>query len=258
MATPIYFNPYWALGFQHNQGLASVIQCIQSGSSSSSSGMAPVGPSPITPAVEVPTIQRLIECTLAYIQPIYGSELGVTGMLELSIIAGDAVNGYINVKQGGYLNYNPKQQEFIFQLLEGINGIPLDTIPDYITNVEENIASSGMSAAEQAPLLLAGAIGRADYVYWAGESGGGSAATKAASPWKGYLDKLGGETSYIPSYVQAAMEGSLIGSKRSLRSSVLNTSGTIGLDAVAALTSSIITAAGVVIFRWLPRVAEVN
>ncbi len=91
MATPLYFNPYWTLGFQHNQGLASVIQCIQSGSSSSSSGGgAPVGPSPITPVVVIPTIEKLIGCTLAYIQPIYGSELGVTGMLELSIIAGGA------------------------------------------------------------------------------------------------------------------------------------------------------------------------
>ncbi len=106
-------------------------------------------------------------------------------------------------------------------------------------------------------MLLAGAIGRADYVYWTDQTKPSTAASPTVSAWKSYLDKVGGETSYIPSYVQAAMEGSLLGSQRSLRSTVLNTSGTIGLDAVSALTSSI-TAAGVVIFRWLPRVPEVK
>ncbi len=76
------------------------------------------------------------------------------------------MNGYINAKAGGGLNYGSRQEYFIFQLLEGIHSTPTFGIRKYIEAIEGNIVESGMSSQDQNQLLMATAIGKADCGYW--------------------------------------------------------------------------------------------
>lgn len=107
----ITVNPFSMLGTQHRAGLDSVIQCLSSSSSSSASG------GKVAPTV---TIDQLVQCTVDYIKTVYGTSLNSISDLELSIIIQDAINGYVNARAGGGLNYTSQQEFYVFQLLEGI------------------------------------------------------------------------------------------------------------------------------------------
>ncbi len=232
----VYYNPYSQLGQQLQDGLNAII------------GELP-------PPPPEPTVEQLINEVIGYVGPLYGEtegeSLGPIINLELSILLSATLNGYINSASGSPVHYDRRQQEFIFQLVEGILAVPVVGVRDRILNIEENIATSGLNSEQQAPLLMATAVGKASWDYWAAQSGGGS-------PWQPYLDHLI-DAHFRVFATSAAMEGALLGAK--LMGAKTTRLGTISLDAlnaISALSSSLLLAAGKVMFRWQPRVAAIK
>jgi hypothetical protein len=231
----VYYNPYSQLGQKLKDGLDAII------------GELP-------PPPPDPTVEQLINEVIGYVGPLYGEtegdDLGPIINLELSILLSATLNGYINSAAGSPVHYDRRQQEYIFQLVEGILTVPLISVRACIANIEENIATSGMSSEQQAPLLMATAVGKASFDYWNAQG--------EESPWQPYLEAIG-DASYMRYMVSSTMEGALLGAK--LMGAKTTKLGTISLDAlnaISALSSSLLLAAGKVMFRWQPRVAEVK
>lgn len=241
----ITVNPFSSLGIQHKAGLDYVIQCVSGGSSSSSTALPPVKPTV--------TIDQLVQCTVNYINTVYGTSLNSISNLELSIIIQDAINGYVNAKAGGGLNYTSQQAFFIHQLLEGIHGVPSYGIKQYIEGIEENIVQSGMSSTHQNQLLMATAIGKANFDYLA------EIAVDEGSYhlWEPFTNAIAFGSGMLVSFeVSAAMEATLFAERHRSNSTVLNVSSTNGANAVAALAASIALVAGVIIFQWVQKPAR--
>jgi hypothetical protein len=233
----VYYNPYSQLGQQLKDGLDAII------------GELP-------PPPPEPTIEQLINEVIGYVGPLYGEtegeDLGPIINLELSILLSATLNGYINSAAGAPVHYDRRQQEYMFQLVEGIKEIPLVGILDRIVNIEENIATSGMGSEQQAPLLMATAVGKAAVEYWLVQ------ANDDESPWQPYFEMLISPT-FATYAVSATMEGALLGAK--LMGAKTTKLGTISLDAlnaISALSSSLLLSSGKVILRWQPRVSEIK
>lgn len=136
--------------------------------------------------------------------------------------------------------------------MEGILAVPLVGVRDRIANIEENIATTGMNSEQQAPLLMATAVGKASFDYWTAQG------EDEESPWQPYFQAIG-DAPFMAYVVSATMEGALLGAK--LMGAKTTKLGTISLDAlnaISALSSSLLLAAGKVMFRWQPRVAEIK
>jgi hypothetical protein len=233
-------NPFGILGTQLKAGLDAVITDILG---------VPPAPDP------QPTFDEVVQYTIDYVGSVY---LVITPptppdpvkMLELSIVVSDAANGYVNAKSGGYLSgYNSRQEFFIYQLLEGLRAAPSYGSKAYLREVENNIGSSGLSAAEQAPLLMASALGMASFDYWASPT--------VQELWEPFLEpfKDGGAAAF-GFLISATMEAALLSAKRSQRSSVVDTTATIGADAVSVLAAGIGVSAAVVCFQIAPAPAK--
>jgi len=198
-----------------------------------------------------PTIEEVMNAIISYVGPLYGEDedMGPIVNLELSIILSDAINGYINSAAGSSVHYDRRQQEYAFQLLEGVKAIPEGSIVEHIRNIEENIATSGMSSEQQAPLLMATSLGKASYEYFRDGM--------LISPWNTYLSERG--TGFLPFLISATMEGALLGAKlMGLKTTKLGTISLAGMNAISSLSAALMLAAGKVIFNWQPRVSEVK
>jgi len=246
-------NPFSRLGFQHGAGLDYVINAITGGSSSSSSSSG---------AETSVTVDQIVNATVDYINTIYGTgggaipipinptSLSPVSDLELSIIIQDAMNGYINAKAGGGLNYASQQEFFIFQLLEGIHTTPTFGLKKYIEAIESNIVASGMSSQDQNQLLMATAIGKADNDYWAGLFRDDNSPT--GEKWEQLVDNLNfPDASLIAFIVSASMEATLFAEKHSSNSTVLQVASTNGANAIAALAASIGVVTGAIAEQWI-------
>jgi hypothetical protein len=77
--------------------------------------------------------------------------------------------------------YTESQIIIITNLLQGIKRVPVESIPDFLSGVEEEIARSGLSYQEQLPLYIAVVCGRSAQEYWL---------TQIANPtlWAAYLN----------------------------------------------------------------------
>jgi len=243
-------NPFSRLGTQHKAGLDYVIKIITTSSSSSSSGSGT--------KTDV-SVDQIVDATIAYINTVYGGKgtaanptptaLSPVSDLELSIIIQDAMNGYINAKAGGGLNYASRQEFFIFQLLEGIQQTPSYGIKKYIEAIEGNIVSSGMSSQEQNQLMMATAIGKADFDYWLAMD---DAPVTTPSPWKPFVQAMPFNSPTLISYlVAASMESTLFAEKHRSNSTVLEVASTNGANAISALAASIGVVAGVIMEQWI-------
>ena len=247
-------NPFSRLGIQHQDGLNYVIQALV-GSSSSSSSSSGGGSSSVT-------IDQIVDATVDYINTVSGTGGGAlpmpiqpTGLnpvsnLELSIIIQDAMNGYINAKAGGGLNYGGRQEFFIFQLLEGIHSTPTFGIRKYIEAIEANIVASGMSSQDQNQLLMATAIGKADNDYWANIFRDDD--SPVAMQWEQLIDNINfPDASLVAFIIAASMESTLFAEKHSSNSTVLQVASTNGANAIAALAASIGVVTGAIAEQWI-------
>ena len=154
------------------------------------------------------------------------------------------MKGYINAKAGGGLNYASRQEFFIFQLLEGIQQTPSFGIKKYIEAIEGNIVASGMSSQEQNQLMMATAIGKADFDYWANVV---NENIPESALWEGFVDNVNfPDFSLVAFIIAASMEATLFAEKHLSNSTIMVVASTNGANAISALAASIGVAAAVV------------
>jgi len=224
----VFYNPYNVLAQQFKDGLDAIGATL------------PVAPPP-------PAVDELITEIIDYVGPLYGDITPIFN-LELSIVMSESINGYINSAAGSPVQYDRRQQEFIFQLLESIKGIPMVNVNGRIENIEENVATSGLSSELQAPLLMAAAMGKAATTYWLAQSDG--------SPWVPFLSE---DANVLAFLVSATMEGTLIGAKlMTLKGTAIDNVSKSGVNAISALASTLVISSGKVLYNWQPRVAGVK
>jgi hypothetical protein len=234
----VFYNPYNVLAQQFKTGLDTIGAALP----------LPPPPPPVKPPIP-PTVEELINQIVDYVILVYGAgSSNPVVELELSIVLSETINGYINSAAGSPVYYDTRQQEFIFQLVEGIKGLPMANIYGRIENIEENIATSGLSSELQAPLLMATAMGKAATNYWMSQN--------ATSPWVPFLSE---DANYLAFIVSATMEGTLIGAKlMTLKGTAIANVSKSGVNAISALASTLVISSGKVLYNWQPRVAEVK
>ena len=156
-------------------------------------------------------------------------------------------NGFVtsSVVEKPQLNYTENQLVVITELFTALRTTPTESIPQQLAATDEKIATSGLSFAEQTPLFVATAIGKAVYEYWLLN-------IPQPSAWAAYMVNPGitpqamDALNYakVSNWVSGAMEGALLGW------------GSIHLpkidfvDMTAANIGAIGLAAGKVVFRW--------
>ena len=163
-------------------------------------------------------------------------------------------NGYVTTPLTPSLNkegesagrgWSENQQLVINELFSSLRTTPTESIPQLLIATDEKIATSGLSFAEQTPLFVATALGKAVYEYWLLN-------IPQPSTWAAYMvnpaitQQAMDAMNYnnVSSWVSAAMQGALLGW------------GSIHLpkidfvDMTAANMGAIGMAAGKVVFKW--------
>ena len=144
-----------------------------------------------------------------------------------------------------YNQYSDKQYAIIYHLLKAISTTPTESIPQLLITTDEKIAGSGLTLAEQTPLFVATALGKAVYEYWLLN-------IPQPSAWAAYLVNPGitpqamDALNYnnVSNWVSAAMQGALLGWGS------INLPKLDFVDMTAANLGAIGMAAGKVVFKW--------
>ena len=193
------------------------------------------------------TAEDIVGAVYAYIQPLYYSASDTYLSEQLKSVLPFAINQYMNSQIGNpFGQYNLQQQQIIFKLLETFKTVPIQSMIDFLLDIEDNIPKSGLSIQEQVPLFQATAVGKAGYSYWLG---------KAATPagWTPYLDSnVNTNRTMVPEWTAACMEGVLLSAGLANTYGLVDPPRIIGIDTISALTSAIGIAAWKVIFRNIP------
>jgi hypothetical protein len=233
------FNPYTTIGIQHTAGMDAIAAVF-----------APAGvPTNINFAIEI----------AKYVGGIYYPPLPLSVKLNIQIQSTVAytLNGYSNsiikLDSGGYAT-NLGQLYFVQKLLTSVVKSPINEIQDVILDIEDNITKSDLSFDEQVPLLMAAEVGKQNIAYWL---------PKIATPgdWTIFFDSNRSiNTSNIPYWVAASMEGTLLMAKRSTTYPLIDgsTVPNAGVDLAAALSGSIAAGAGKVLYRIIRRITSLN
>ncbi len=243
----LIINPFAQIAKQHFEGMIYVVNYFagsSSSSSSSSSSDSSSSSSGPTPKPVVLTVDSLVQATITYIKTIYTLDAEQQSLLYIAIT--DGINGYVNAKTGGYLNYSNAQQKFIFQFVEGLQNVQSSGFDNYFDSVSNAITQSGLTTSEQSPLLLGVAIGKANYAFWdtvVGEGGD-------------ILSLIGKNHALssprdLPFWVGAAEEAALIVARRNSKTVGATTNESLGVDPISALASSIAVGVGVYAFNWV-------
>jgi hypothetical protein len=176
--------------------------------------------------------------------------------IDMESILIHAKNAYINNNFFG----TPGQMSFNYFLLKHINNVPPLQIKDYITNIEENIEKSELPMSEKIPLFFATAVGSIMFDYWLIQINQiiPLVNTKAniTLPWTSLINSNAAiNTANLPYWISAAMFGALYFTyKGSYTSSDTQPPKIAGPCFVTALTACLGLVAGVICFKWMPRV----
>lgn len=177
-----YVNPYSGISANYVAGLNQIADTLSA-----------IGPEP--------TIEQVVTAVYNYVTSTYSMSPDALGEQTTKFMITELINGYLNYN----LLYSPEQTQFIHQLIAGtiVPGNPQDIL-QHITDVEEQIAQSNLSTADQAPLLYATAIGKSAYSYWA---------TIVTTPgdWAIFTGGFTPPITKFPYWVAAAMQGTLVG-----------------------------------------------
>ncbi len=224
-------NPYKTLGTQHTSGLDSIKTALAVGM----------------------TFDQVNVNVVTSVQAAYVPAPNAFDAIEYLSILPNAVNDYVNKGLGG--KYNEKQIFIIQQLLKGVLKVPVQSIKNFILDVEDNLTRTGLTMEEQLPILIATVIGAADYDYWIDK-----VITTPANPWytvgpNAYFSSNAAiNYANIPYWVEASMVGALCGANKGSSFGLVDPPRVVGVDLVAALSGSVGLAAGKVMYQWIPRI----
>lgn len=247
------FNPYAKIQEQFAGGMNDIIDNM-----------------PVPPPTPDP--QKLFDVVLGFLDEMAeGDDPNVEPGL-LNLLAGpflpNAVNAYRDNNQDTWLFYNESQRMFINSLTMTIKNSSVESIEELLDDSEDKLSESGLPSADQAPIFLAIALGKASFNYWQDVIGrcdapASSSSSSSAEKWQPYLD-CDRPVNYanLPFWVCAAMDGALLGYSQvnSLNfkiPGVLNTIGVAG-GTFAGLFVSVGLSAGKVIYKWVPRMGFNN
>ncbi len=224
-------NPYSAtIGAQHTAGLTSVVTAIGAG--------------PTTLAV-INTKTSGYTATTLYpgvtILPVLQN--------ELDSIAIHGVNNYINPVAN---NFNGIQMQFSNMLLNTIIcGVPVESIGDFILDVEDNVTKSGLSVEEQIPLMMATAVGKANYDYLM------TAVATPANIWytNGYFNaKDFANRASLPYWVQSAMMATLNNASKAKSYGLIDPPQIAGVDMITTVAASVGVCCAKIMLKLIPRI----
>jgi hypothetical protein len=219
-------NPYPIIGTQLTSGLDAIANALSTKS----------------------TVDDLVNAIYNYIQPIYYPK--VSGIIETEIksVAYNVINTYINNTFCSAVAYNASQDYFISLLLCATSQKPVNTIDQWLLNVEDNIGKCGLSIDEQTPLLLATVDGKSAYNYW-------MSIVQKPGKWSKFLNEnVAINYANIPFWTEECMEGALIGANASPRGLISPTTDITSVEIISSLIGALAIGAGVVIFKWLPKI----
>ncbi|MCX6350967.1 MAG: hypothetical protein NTX03_03795 [Bacteroidetes bacterium] len=167
----------------------------------------------------------------------------------LKDIIANSQNGFVNSDLKSINAFSGVQSDFVDYLLNGIKNIPIESIPDLISDTEDNISKSGLSSEEQCPLLLATMVGAAAYTFWQPLSlapGGSFPAPPLSPPPTNFIN-----WENVAYWVASAMEGALLGY---INSKAIYPNAPTGNLIAAMVIASAGVNGGVVNFKWIPRI----
>jgi len=163
---------------------------------------------------------------------------------SVTIFAG---NDYVNNNLEGY---SAQQNYFISLLLNGIFKVPVNSIPLFLTDLNDQVNRSGMSTMEKVPVFMAIAVAFADYQYWLD-------ILTTPGNWSTYLDSnYAVNYANLPYWVQAASFGTLSCANKARTYGLIDPPPVVGVDMVSALTGSLTVVAAKVIENILPRISS--
>lgn len=168
--------------------------------------------------------------------------------IEINSIVPFAVNDYIN---GRIESYSIEQAVFIDTLLITIVKTQPLEIPNFISDIEDNISKSNLPFKEQLPLFFATQVGTTLFNYWLKQITDGK-----TSLWFRFLNTNSAvDIANLPYWISSAMQATLFFTYKGDYSTNMKEGVKIaGPDFVTALTATIGLAAGKVIYRWTPRI----
>lgn len=230
------YNPYLHLGLQFKDGLDYIIANIP-------------------PPYDTLKLEQLNDTLIAYFTTLLDSSDPLPFFINNSVLSllPNAANSYQNNNLGGESFYNEEQQLLIESIFAALKINDTEGIPAVLDDVDDQIAQSGLSAADQSPLFLAVEIGRRSYSYWLENI------YDPASPWGDLLNENTAiNVANLPFLVSTSIEGALSGFAQIQQldmgvSTVLNTVGRS-----FAVTAGMLTAVGLnsgkILFKWVKRV----
>jgi hypothetical protein len=230
------YNPFPNIGKQYVDGLDFVINNL---------------PAPVIDS----TFQVLNDTVVDYLESLFNSSFDpgpslppVLDNLVYSILP-NVANSYQNGNLLKDSYYNKRQILLIGSILGAVKNNSIEGILSVLGDAENEIAQSGLSSVDQAPLFVAVEVGKKSFEYWQ------NVITTPASSWSVFLNSNPTiNTANLPIWVAASMEGTLTGYSQiqQLDMGVANTLNSLGraIGGTAAMVSAVGLSSGMVIFKW--------
>jgi hypothetical protein len=230
----VQLNPYTLVGTQFTAGLDAVVAADAD-------------------------VESIVQAVYDYVQPIYYPfpASSATVENELKGVMNKALNGFGNqlVRQAAWMGgstakanvFNNRQQVFIELMLNGLQAVPVKSIANYLSDLEDHMTSSQLSLQEQAPLLMATMTGRRSFAYWM---------EKVVSPgdWSDYF-KANAAINYanIRFWVSSSIQSALLAATRNRNN---DKSQNVSIDPAHALATGLAVSAGRVMLGFVQRRAQ--
>lgn len=201
------------------------------------------------------TVDDLANAIYDFIQPLYyPGKVSVQIEIEIKSVVYSIINSYNNNPQSAIFMYGPKQSYFI-DLLLGLKTssvTPINSIGDWLLDIEDNITKDNMTIAAQNSLLLATGQAKTIYEYWN---------NKVAKPegWAQFFQKSEASNyANIPFWLVACTEGALIGAQATSKGLIAPTTDIVSVNIITSLMGALAIGSGKVIFKWVPRLQPSN
>lgn len=169
--------------------------------------------------------------------------------IALSILPNTA-NNYQNSNLNLEGFYNKKQNILLNSIYDSIRSNEIEGIPTVLENANEEIARSGLSSADQAPLFIAVEVAKSSFQYWLTNF------YNKESKWVKYLNEnVAINIANLPFWIITSMEGALNGFVQmqnidtGIETDMNSISGSIA--SIVAVISAVGLSSGKIFFKWV-------
>lgn len=215
-------NPYFStVGQQHTDGLDAIQSALQG--------------------------TDFLSSVITYIEDTFYPSPDTQTDNEIRSVTSFAYNDYIN---NNLDSYSAQQNYFISLLLNGIFKVPVNSIPAFLADLNDQVNRSGMSTMEKVPVFMAIAVAISDYQYWLD-------ILTTPGNWSSFLNSdYAINYANLPYWVQAASFGTLACANKAKTYGLIDPPPVMGVDMVSALTGSLTVVAAKVTTNIIPRISS--